>query len=81
MGVCRDNRANCSGQYSYSKCDLDPVHDIDRFLICRVPRARKSVFKIWLVSCESWSVRFVRFLYHPCVCRDPIRFPSLASIV
>src|ERR1700722_19607278 len=27
------------------------------------------------------SVRFVRFNLHPCVCCDPIHFPSLASVV
>jgi hypothetical protein len=26
-------------------------------------------------------VRLVRFILHPCVCRNPIHFPSLASIV
>src|SRR5260370_23974062 len=53
-------------------------------------QARKPASKIWLIvsqSCDPLSgirrssVRFVRFIFHPCVCRDPIHFPSLASIV
>src|SRR5260370_26650006 len=53
-------------------------------------QARKPASKIWLIvsqSCDPlsgrrWSsVRFVRFIFHPCVRRDPVHFPSLASII
>src|SRR5260370_37222804 len=53
-------------------------------------QARKPASKIWLIvsqSCDPLSgrrrssVRFVRFIFHPCVRRDPVHFPSLASII
>src|SRR6266404_7296092 len=53
-------------------------------------QARKPASKIWLIvsqSCDPLSgmrrasVRFVRFMVHPCLVRDPVDFPSLASII
>src|SRR5580704_4436214 len=52
--------------------------------------ARKPASRISLIvsaSCDPLSgmrrssMRFVRFNLHPCVCCDPIHFPSLASVV
>src|SRR5260370_38949662 len=53
-------------------------------------QARKPASKIWLIvsqSCDPLSgrrrssVRFVRFIFHPRVRRDPVHFPSFDSII
>src|SRR5260370_12123318 len=52
--------------------------------------ARKPASKIWLIvaySCDPLSgmrrssVRFDRFIFHPCLVRDPVDFPGLAPII
>src|SRR5229473_3732481 len=53
-------------------------------------QARKPASKIWLIvfqSCDPLpgmrrsSVRFVRFIVHPCLFRNPVDFPGFASII
>src|SRR5713101_6320777 len=52
--------------------------------------ARKPASKIWLIVAQSCdplsgmrrsSVRFDRFIFHPCLVRDPVDFPGLAPII
>ena len=38
--------------------------------------------KLVSVSGMQWdSAYFVRFVFHPCICRNPVYFPRLASII
>src|SRR5712692_8169514 len=53
-------------------------------------QARKPASKIWLIVSQSCdprsgmrrsSVRFDRFIFHPCLVRNPVDFPGLAAII